>query len=66
MTVDDKERLPEEETLKLYFECFKHLTTLNTAAALVVLTFYRDTPLSTFALFVPHFVPASETCLEAL
>lgn len=41
---------PRVEQRKLYFEAFKHMTTLNTAAALVVLTIHRDAPLSLLTL----------------
>jgi hypothetical protein len=32
----------QEEQRKLYFEAFKHLTTINVAAALVLLAIYRE------------------------
>ncbi len=38
---DNKEE-GRREALKLYFEFFKHLTTLNTAAALVMLAIFRE------------------------
>jgi hypothetical protein len=47
---DERNEHRREETLKLYFKCFKHLTTLNTATALVVLAIYRDTSLSDLAI----------------
>jgi hypothetical protein len=42
--VADKGNKPPvvEEQRKLYFEVFKHLTTLNVAAALVLLAIYRE------------------------
>jgi hypothetical protein len=47
--MDEREEHLRQESIKLYFECFKHLTTLNTATALVVLALHRDTPLSSLA-----------------
>ncbi len=48
MSRDDDER--NQEAIKFYYESFKHLTTLNTAAGLVVITLHRDTSLSNLAL----------------
>ena len=42
MAEDEQQRHTEEEFVKLTFELCKHLTTLSTAGALVVLAVYRE------------------------
>ena len=40
--VDEREEQRRQEALKLYFEYFKHLTTLSVAGAVVMLAIYRE------------------------
>jgi hypothetical protein len=40
--VKEREELRREELLKLYFEFFKHFTTLSVAAVVVLLAVYRE------------------------
>jgi hypothetical protein len=40
--VEEQEEQRRQELLKLYFEFFKHLTTLGVAAAVVLLALYRE------------------------
>lgn len=47
---EESEEHRRQERLKLYFECFKHLTTLNTGAALVVLALYRGIAITDLSL----------------
>jgi hypothetical protein len=46
----------EEELTKLVFELCKHLTTLCTAAVLVVLAVYRDLAVERTFLHLPLFI----------
>jgi hypothetical protein len=53
--VEDIEELREErrqEELKLFFEYFKHLTTLSVAVAVVILAIYREGIAKEAALYV--------------
>ena len=47
---EESEEHRRQERLKLYFGCFKHLTTLNTGAALVVLALYRGIVITDLSL----------------
>jgi hypothetical protein len=40
--LEDENRLSQVERRKLYFEAYKHMTTLNTASALILLAIYRE------------------------
>lgn len=48
MTEDEDRERRAEEFVKLCFESFKHLTTLSTAGALVVLAVYREVSVETW------------------
>jgi predicted cobalt transporter CbtA len=48
MTEKDAHERRAEEYVKLCFEIFKHLTTLSTAGALVVLAVYREISIETW------------------
>lgn len=41
MTESERDR-HQKETLRLYFDAFQHMATLNTAAGLVVVAVFRD------------------------
>jgi hypothetical protein len=41
-TINGRDEGCEEKTRDRYFEAFKHMTTLNTAGALVLLAIYRE------------------------
>jgi hypothetical protein len=53
------------EVLKLYFESFKHVTTLDTATALVLLAVYRfsDTRPATLGLTLALLGLSLATCI---